>query len=611
MADSNNPTANMDLEAILRTLASLQPPPEPSAQQHHHQHLPQDSYPPALEQQQFQHQQPQVQQQSTPDPRLANRPIPIPKPQIRSSTTTPTPLIDPATITDWKQGLRCVSKIAAQNPQFAVSVRKLIKDQEGNVGAWEAGRKRLVEEHVAKREREAVGRAALSLPGLLKDTPILRTPERETEELEQYDAKAYRASKAMVEVQSSELKVLGVPFFGVRPHLLASDDEVVGTDEEEAGSKDGEPKKITKGQVLELQRRMLRYLCDLYMQATRPKDQFSQFSVLLKCRTFIACCVYSLTLVAMHVIRTLVVAAVAAAATVSAFAQLRPRVANVSTSIEPPKLCTSLATIVGTPTTVTYPCHEWTATLPDSTALPECTERSAAQSTVQVTLTEYITVTPVLSGASVGGTVTVTTTMSAPIETSADNTPTTTLYLTSTTTRTSTVTSHHHHSPFPTASPEGSATDIVQSTSTTYFTITLSKATPPPAVSITDQYSVSIPTELLSSAAASEPAFTIETSTGVDATATSIAIPSSDSASTSEYAFPTMSPTVVSGTTSGIFHWPSGSGSTLVQPTGFLPNATYTGPEYPAPTYVNNAAGGVVASFAIVAFHVVALALAV
>lgn len=62
----------------------------------------------------------------------------------------------------------------------------------------------------------------------------------------------------MVDVQSSSLKVLGVPFFGVRPHLLASEDEEI------AANADGSPVKVTQGQVLGLQRRMLTHLLDLY-----------------------------------------------------------------------------------------------------------------------------------------------------------------------------------------------------------------------------------------------------------------------------------------------------------------------------------------------------------
>ncbi|KAJ4355220.1 hypothetical protein N0V95_003115 [Ascochyta clinopodiicola] len=233
----------MDLEAILRTLASLPKAEDQPLQDHqifYAQNQSGDNQYQTLAPEQHHSFQP-----STADPRLAGRspqpPLP-PKPQARSST----PLIDPATIIDWKAGLRCVSKIAAQNPEFAASVRKLMKDQEGNVRQWEAGRTRLIEEQELKRGNEERHRAALY------------TPEREQEELNQYDAKVYRASKAMVESQTSSLKVLGVPFFGVRPHLLASEDEEIGL------VADGIPVKITQSRVLELQRKMLTHLFDLY-----------------------------------------------------------------------------------------------------------------------------------------------------------------------------------------------------------------------------------------------------------------------------------------------------------------------------------------------------------
>jgi hypothetical protein len=141
MAENNALPVNIDFDAIQRALASL---PKPEEQQGQAQL--QDLYLP--------------QQQPPSDPRLAGRsiqPQTIPRPQARSST----PLIDPATIIDWKQGLRCVSKIATQNPQFSMSVRKLIKDQESNIRQWEAGRQRLVEEQALKKENEQTHRAAL------------------------------------------------------------------------------------------------------------------------------------------------------------------------------------------------------------------------------------------------------------------------------------------------------------------------------------------------------------------------------------------------------------------------------------------------------------------
>jgi hypothetical protein len=125
MADNIEP--NVDLANILATLASLQQSGGPAIQDQQQSYDPshiyggyQDiaqAYPP---QQTLPYHQPA-------DPRLLNRQAsqsfsPAPRPQDRVST----PLIDPATITEWKQGLRCVSKIASQNPDFAASIRKVL-----------------------------------------------------------------------------------------------------------------------------------------------------------------------------------------------------------------------------------------------------------------------------------------------------------------------------------------------------------------------------------------------------------------------------------------------------------------------------------------------------
>lgn len=158
MAENNGLPVNMDLEAILRTLASLPKPeeqqPAQDPKQVYDQHLGFDTTQyDSLHGQNIPHQ--------AKDPRLTGRSLPSqfapPKPQNRPST----PLIDPATIIDWKSGLRCVSKIAMQNPDFSASIRKLMKDQEGNVRQWEAGRTRLIEEQILKKENEQKHRAAL------------------------------------------------------------------------------------------------------------------------------------------------------------------------------------------------------------------------------------------------------------------------------------------------------------------------------------------------------------------------------------------------------------------------------------------------------------------
>jgi len=46
------------------------------------------------------------------------------RPQTRTAQPQQ-PLIDPATITDWSAGLRCVSKVASQNSRFAEVIKRV------------------------------------------------------------------------------------------------------------------------------------------------------------------------------------------------------------------------------------------------------------------------------------------------------------------------------------------------------------------------------------------------------------------------------------------------------------------------------------------------------
>jgi hypothetical protein len=70
----------------------------------------------------------------------------------------------------------------------------------------------------------------------------------------------------MAELHTAELKRLGVPFFGVKESLILSNDE-----ESTMLEGDLEPQlsqtasgKVTKQQILALQRKMLNHLVELY-----------------------------------------------------------------------------------------------------------------------------------------------------------------------------------------------------------------------------------------------------------------------------------------------------------------------------------------------------------
>ena len=253
MAENDPP--ELSLEQILATLASLPqtatpvPPPQHSQAPYPYPAQP-PSFPPshhAVSANIPQNHQP------APDPRLSARPSQSARPQ---STQPPAKIIDPATITEWKHGLRCVNKLATQNSAFVPEIQKLIAEQARHVKEWESGRERLVAEQAAKREAEQEHLAVLSLPGIGEKITPLRTDEAEEEELREHEKKVYRACRAMVEAQSARLKALGVPFFGMREEFLRSEGE---TEDDSEGKK-----KVTKRELVELQRKMLNHLMELY-----------------------------------------------------------------------------------------------------------------------------------------------------------------------------------------------------------------------------------------------------------------------------------------------------------------------------------------------------------
>lgn len=52
-------------------------------------------------------------------------------PLIAEESSITRVVIDPATITTWQEGIRCVTKIAAENRQFGAQVRKVRRDDIG------------------------------------------------------------------------------------------------------------------------------------------------------------------------------------------------------------------------------------------------------------------------------------------------------------------------------------------------------------------------------------------------------------------------------------------------------------------------------------------------
>jgi hypothetical protein len=89
---------------------------------------------------------------------------------------------------------------------------------------------------------------------------MYKTPEEDQEELTRFDKKVYQASEQMNRAHASELKRLGVPFFGVNSKFIIANDLQQTTAARDALSQ----ATITESELLDLQKKMIQYLEDLY-----------------------------------------------------------------------------------------------------------------------------------------------------------------------------------------------------------------------------------------------------------------------------------------------------------------------------------------------------------
>ncbi|TAQ90584.1 hypothetical protein B7494_g1111 [Chlorociboria aeruginascens] len=228
---STNDLQTPDLASILRILAASTPQNSQQQTQLHPQ--PPQITPEAAQIDQH-HQQNQLQQQPW-------------YPQTytgQASTPNSVPaqkLIDPASITEWSSGLRC-----------------MIKVQHDHEEQWWKGREALVEKQKAREEGQKKLDAVLkAVGGSVTPGASNVSPEELARELETFDMKVYKAQMQMVREMTSRLRSHGVPFFGTKVELIrVTRKEVMDSTKDEKGMIDEE-------ELVKLQRKMLSLLEDL------------------------------------------------------------------------------------------------------------------------------------------------------------------------------------------------------------------------------------------------------------------------------------------------------------------------------------------------------------
>ncbi|KAI9837158.1 MAG: hypothetical protein M1837_003119 [Sclerophora amabilis] len=131
------------------------------------------------------------------------------------------PPTDPATITDWSSGLRCVMRTVSRSEEIMARIRKMISVQHEHERQWWEGRQELIEKQKARVEgRKKLDEVLRSVGGKVPEPSSVATSEEDARELILYDAKVYKASVEMVQAMNVKLNGLGVPFFGTKSQLI-------------------------------------------------------------------------------------------------------------------------------------------------------------------------------------------------------------------------------------------------------------------------------------------------------------------------------------------------------------------------------------------------------
>ncbi|KAJ5392199.1 Protein of unknown function DUF2458 [Penicillium cosmopolitanum] len=226
------PYNSSDLDSVLKTLSGL------ASQQQSSQST---STPPSRSE--TPQQRPQRPKEVQAPPRPPSNP---PKP---STSTT-----DASSITTWPAALRHVMRIVGQNEETQLRIRGLIHSQHSHERQWWKSREALVLRQQSRGEEERARRSITIYRSTHRSKRDIAQDDKA--ELDTYDAKVYKVSAKMATALMSELRGLDIPFFALKQSLVVDSDrpsEVNGLD---SG-------KVTKAELLELQRRMLGLLEDL------------------------------------------------------------------------------------------------------------------------------------------------------------------------------------------------------------------------------------------------------------------------------------------------------------------------------------------------------------
>lgn len=173
----------------------------------------------------------------------------------RRRPTTPT--VDPSRITTWPAAQKYVIDNIYSHQTLASKIKQLIKNQHSQERQWWAEREALVSKHQGRVEKEKQIAVMLqSMGGIAASTKAPNSGEEEAE-LRRCDLKIHKAMTKLATDIDRELRSMGVPFYAIKHELV-----ILGE-----GNTDGAlPGRLDKGELRELQKRMLQLLEELFKE---------------------------------------------------------------------------------------------------------------------------------------------------------------------------------------------------------------------------------------------------------------------------------------------------------------------------------------------------------
>jgi hypothetical protein len=179
----------------------------------------------------------------------------------KSRAMTPAPAIisvsDASGITTWPAALKHVTKYVAQNEVIAAKIRHFVIEQHKHETQWWAGREAILKKHQSRGDNQQQAADLLKSIGGIPTTLRPINEGSEKTELAAYDKKVHGELTKMTAAYDKQLRAMGIPFYAIKHDLVIL---------EKGPEKSTTKGRIDRGELRELQRRMLQHLEDLFVE---------------------------------------------------------------------------------------------------------------------------------------------------------------------------------------------------------------------------------------------------------------------------------------------------------------------------------------------------------